>query len=176
MNLRMKQLSNWNVVELVSLLNVICSYSWILSAIASCNHYTLPKLNIWPFIFLFTSFNCLNKQTHQCGDTGSWYSLTLAWWMTVSLVSALHRVLTHAWWMTVSLVSALHRVLTHAWWMTVSLVSALHRVLTHAWWMTVSLVSALQRVMTGTEVQNQPPHGVFCRHVHIKNFFYVTCY
>ena len=44
MNLRMKQLYNWNVVELVSLLNVICSYSWALSAIASCNHYTLSKL------------------------------------------------------------------------------------------------------------------------------------
>ena len=43
-NLRMKQLYNWDVVELVSLLNVICTYSWALSAIASCNHYTSSKL------------------------------------------------------------------------------------------------------------------------------------
>ena len=53
MNLRMKQLYNWNVVELVSLLNVICSYSWALSATASCNHYTLSKLRMYLFILYY---------------------------------------------------------------------------------------------------------------------------
>ena len=61
MNLWMKQLCNGNVVELVSLLNVIRSYSWALSANASCNHLCSRT-----YIYILWNMHCHKMYYCHC--------------------------------------------------------------------------------------------------------------
>ena len=106
MNLHMKQLYNWNVIKLVSLLNVICFHSWALSAIVSCNPHTSSKfeytgisfgLAVLPSISVDRKLNELLAKVHLSSAAVSFHSRvwcikpifqwqTCWWWQTTYLL------------------------------------------------------------------------------------------